>query len=526
MKRLALLLLTVAACFVFAGATASYRVHRAEGAIHEADDVSGRAFRLRERRLPSPPRAPSRGRPARRPSLAPPPPPNSPVSPPRPSARPPARPARPARPSAAAAALQLLARKERTLSWKNNLIHEKTAEVHKRDALLAEQQRALGEKDRTLKYKEGLVHDAVKNSHKNDAALSEQLKVIGSQERTLEWKNELIAEKTKELANKEAELAARSEMLARKQRTLEWKQNLIREKVADSTAKHAEVQRAKKQLFETQHIHHLSDQQLHAKLIKVLATLQAHLTREARHEHVVEASKNHMKEAIGAHAKAMKKLIGSDKGGELEKATVTLHNTVHEIINFVSEQIVGDHAKAEATLKSLTQEVLDELKSEIADDAKIAEDEKKMGENDAEYKAMMDEYKEEEHKPSQDEGAVKKMIEEYKKTVDSIRSPTGMKQSDVDDGYKVVDGVRDGTIDFEAGQEKMKAAMVAHSYPVDETATDLLGVFEQYLSEGEFMVQHEETRKHLDRWTKGEISDQEVMLEIERVSPGMLSQVN
>ena len=135
---------------------------------------------------------------------------------------------------------------------------------------------------------------------------------------------------------------------------------------------------------------------------------------------------------------------------------------------------------------------------------------------------MMDEYAKEDHKPSADEGAIKKMIKQYKETVDSIRSPVGMKQSDVDDGYKIVDGLRDGTIDFEAGQSKIKAAMSAHSYPVDEEATDVLGIFEQYLSEGEFMVQHEETRKHLDAWARGEMSDQEVMLEIERVSPGMM----
>lgn len=458
MKRLALLLLTVAACFVFAGLTATYRVHAAEGAVHEADD--------------------------------------------------------------------LLARKSRTLAWKNNLIREKTEEVHKRDATITEQQRVLGEKERTLKYKDGLIHDKTELAHKNDAALSEQLKVIGSQERTLEWKNELIAEKTKELANKEAELAARSEMLARKQRTLEWKQSLIREKVADSTAKHEETQRIKKQLFETQHIHHLTDQQLHAKLIKVLATLQAHLTRATKHEHVVESSKHHLKEAIGAHAKVMKELIPDDKTGKLEKATVALHNTVHEVINFVAEQIVDENHKSEATLKTLTQEVLDELKSEIADEKKIHDEEQKMGEKDAEYKHMMDEYAKEDHKPSADEGAIKKMIKQYKETVDSIRSPVGMKQSDVDDGYKIVDGLRDGTIDFEAGQSKMKAAMSAHSYPIDEEATDVLGIFEQYLSEGEFMVQHEETRKHLDAWARGEMSDQEVMLEIERVSPGMMAQVN
>lgn len=422
----------------------------------------------------------------------------------------------------------LLARKQRTIDWKNKLLSDKTKALHSRDSEIEERDRILGAKQRTLEYKEELIREKTKLIHKSDEEKAEQLKVLGRQERTIEWKNEVIRDKSKQLEQKEEELAARSDMLARKARTLEWKQELIREKVKQAAERQQEMQHIKKQLFETQHIHHLSENQMHAKLIKVLATLQSHLTRHQRHEHVVQASKEHMKQAVGKHAQAMKKLIDAlpaKKSAELKEATSQLHSTIHEIIAFVSEQIVEENDSAEARLKKVTQDVLDELQTDIADEKKLTELEEHEAAADMEYKQML----EEAHKndsPSKDEESVTKMIKEYKKTVDSIRSPTGMKQSDVDKGYKIVDSIRDGTLDFEEGQRKMKAQMTAHSYPIDETATDLIAIFEQFLSEGEFMVQHEATRKKLKQWESGTLSNSEMVMEIEKVSPGMLESLS
>jgi hypothetical protein len=218
----------------------------------------------------------------------------------------------------------------------------------------------------------------------------------------------------------------------------------------------------------------------------------------------------------------MKPIIDDSSNTELEQATTKLHTAMNEIINFATDQVVQDTDKAEGRLKKLTQEILDELTSEVADAKQLRQDEATQAKNDIQYKMMLDEYNEEQHAASEDEVSIRNMIREYKKTVDSIRSPTGMTQSDVDQGYEIIDRIRTGVTNFREGQDQMRSAMEAHSYPIDEDAPDLIAVFEQYLSEGEFMVQHESMRENLDKWQTGTMSDQEILLEIERVSPGLL----
>ena len=129
-------------------------------------------------------------------------------------------------------------------------------------------------------------------------------------------------------------------------------------------------------------------------------------------------------------------------------------------------------------MKKLTQDVLDELQSDITDEKKLTELEQAEAEADIAYKKMLEEAQKKD-KPSKDEESVTQMIKEYKRTVDSIRSPTGMEQKDVDDGYALVDGIREGRITFEQGQQRMKQTMQDHSCPVDEDVADVIGTFEQ-----------------------------------------------
>jgi hypothetical protein len=334
--------------------------------------------------------------------------------------------------------------------------------------------------------------------------------LLAKKQRTLDWKNKLLLEKVQAME-------AKDEAIMAKGRTMEWKNQVIEEKSAAMD----KLKDQKGALFRINKLRSMSEKQLHAKLVKVLSLMQAHLERETRDKNIMEVSKSHLQDAVAAHSKAMSALVArvnmpDDLVEPLESATATLHTTVHTVMNFAAGQIVEDTKNAEKRLAGMTQTILDDLKAQVAQDEKDLADEARRRKEDPDYKGFEEDFNSEDHPISGAEKELHQIVLDFKQKMETMDPPT-LTEDNLKSGAGVLSQYRDGSLEYEPAQQKMRDMMIGGGWKIDDSKGDDSSLqFAEFLRQAAFRSSRAEVVAKLAEWEAGKLSDAMAMLDIEK----------
>lgn len=189
----------------------------------------------------------------------------------------------------------------------------------------------------------------------------------------------------------------------------------------------------KKVLFKARH-HEMADaKQEEMKLVKVLALMQAHFGRDRRERTHLASMKADLSTAVRQHDEGTHTVLRQVEANkdvytymkqELEAANAKFHTLTDSLIQQYGADLRQEGIDAEGRLKTLTQTVLDELDSEMAEEKREASEEQELEREDPQWKQFTKENKDPDwNRKSKDEKDVEAMLSQLYNKVSKVSQP-------------------------------------------------------------------------------------------------------
>jgi len=196
----------------------------------------------------------------------------------------------------------------------------------------------------------------------------------------------------------------------------------------------ANVRQNKKVLFRARHHEMADSKQEEMKLVKVLTMMQAHFGRDRRERTHLVAMKEDLASAIQQHDKGTQLVLRQVQANKevysymkknLESSNYNFHKQTDALIQQYGNDLRQEGLDAEGRLKTLTQTVLDELSSEIAEEHREKKEEQELERQDPQWKELKNNAKDKDwNTESKDEKDVEMMLQQlYDKTM-NVKEPT------------------------------------------------------------------------------------------------------